>query len=758
MVAVSLNALASHSNALGDPDDLTAFGELMRDPERFYPEYERLLDLFTDPADPASVARGTNDQRFVLSSRVEDGRAGLSLTGEPGGERWTLWAWSDVGLAAADVEVLDDRATAGGRHLEVSIAGGLLTVTLDAHWIRGRFLQVERELRPGGPGLLEEAPAGFNVWVVDGPSLPYRFIPAERGPYGVVREEGADGNWHGADYPLWSFVPAVAAYDRENGILLAVADQHARLLDRSYQLLYRLLPSGSDGEQLAVVLSEYQPPADRYGPPLLGSGEPFRDTVVVEPFTIAGRSVDPNLLEAETAEVIDHVGAMVRAFHFIPRPPTALEAGNAASIEEWMETEGDIGETVRWLHDEWNVRYTEAWLRDATLDYGGKVGIGAAELPGGSGLAEQVREQLRQVDQQLMPLAAYCNFLVFTRDDAYYEAHPDWIARDEQGNGFNKLTKWPENFLLDVRNPEVATWAVRKMQADLVAYPEIAGYRFDTTATVPVEGQSAVQGPYSVSYFAAAYATYLRTAEALTAARPGAVLASNKGLRLCLPAFCNLYGNGDGSFGIGFSEEAADPAMPFENRLSNTVYNDVFGVQPTIGFGGHSLSAQVIATTAGVRGYTILAAMEEHAGFGAFVSHLEQLRAAGGELRVLHSMPQSCAYDGCGGLRPAVADELVCVLPANLDAAETVWVAFHGIGGSVRIAGGHRLTVGWDSGEWTGELPVGCWRVEHPSPEAVRPGDAVLVVKTSCPPRRPSGRVLPSSGGKGVVRGLRARH
>ena len=74
------------------------------------------------------------------------------------------------------------------------------------------------------------------------------------------------------------------------------------------------------------------------------------------------------------------------------------------------------------------------------------------------------------------------------------------------------------------------------------------------------------------------------------------------------------------------------------------------------------------------------------------------------------------------------ADYRIAVLPGDLT-GDAVWLAFHGIGGAVSVSPSNEMRVVWPGGEWMGQLPPGLWVVEHPSPDAVLPGDAVLIRK-----------------------------
>jgi hypothetical protein len=199
------------------------------------------------------------------------------------------------------------------------------------------------------------------------------------------------------------------------------------------------------------------------------------------------------------------------------------------------------------------------------------------------------------------------------------------------------------------------------------------------------------------------------------------------GLSLAQPACGNICTNGDGAFGQAFASSAATPPpLELANRLSNDVCVEVFGVHPWLCFGGIDIAAQTLAATPAVGGVAILRGDEEQDGFQGWAENQRDLRAAGGEVNVLYSQPEKAGYT-LQGERPAQYDQLIAVQPATFSGAQSVWVTFHGIGGSVDIDSSNLLTVKWEGGTWTKKLPGGVWQVLHPAAGAVKPNDVVLV-------------------------------
>jgi hypothetical protein len=708
-------------------DEHATFGALMRNQSGFYDELKRLQGLYTDPPNTAYAAPSNMDSRFMVSSTIAPGRVGLMLTDRESGEEWILWAWRDDSPEPVEISVLRDEERTSGYVLEYNLALDVLSVTITARWVQGRYLQFSRELMLGGLDHELWAPDSLTTWYFDGPWLPYRMLPSAQGPYGVVRGSDAGGQWHAQSYPMDVMVPAAAAYDRQQGFMLAVVDDHPRKLDRNYQVSWRMPPQNEPGQQLGLTYRVYDPTQDRYHQAYLVSGLPIRDSIVLEPFAIEGQSADATLVYRETAEVITRLGAVCRAFHFLPRPPAQSEPGSTTSIAGWISDPSEIPEFMRVATGLWDVRSTEAVFIDDALGVGGTVGLGALDLEGGSGLGEQALEVLAQIDSSILPVLAVEDYLAFHDGDAYHEVHPTWLAVDAEGGYFNKHADSAESHLLDIRNPQVAAWLPRKMASDIDHYQQVAGYSFSNVFAVDVQQQSPEQGLYLVSYPTAGCAVFLRTAEAVREARPDVLLAADSGLRLCLPAFCNTYSNGAGSFYLESSDGSPDSTISHANRLINMVCQQVFSVNPVVEF-GENLATQVIATTPGVTGHGIQSALQQYAGFDAYVTHQRELRASGGELLVVHSSPAVAAYT-TGGERPAECSELIALLPGEWDDAKTVWVAFHGIGGTVSVDAKNMLEITWNAGQWSRKLPVGYWVIEHPAPGAIQAGDAVLVLK-----------------------------
>lgn len=710
-------------------DEFTRFGAVMADENGFRDELKRLQTLNTDPGSPGHAPVGNFIEKYDLRSRLDDGRVGLELTDRDTGEVWVLWGWSDEGLGENALQISRDEPTAGGYQLEFNVIGEALTINITARWVQGRFLQISREILLGGLDHELWAPDTYRTWSLDGPWLPYRMIPATHGPYGVVQDGSELAEWHVSNYPRQAMVPAVAAYNRDQGFMLMVVDEHPRRLDRDYQLGWRVPGEQTSGEQINLTYRVFDPTQDEYHAAYLISGLPVRDSIVWEPFELYEQSIDPTLVYAETNEVIAHLGQLTRCFQFVAKPPELFSGTGWLSPAEWVEDPAEISEFIRNASGIWEVRAASATFYDSAVSSGGYVGLGSADLPAGLGLNETALESLAQFDPAALPVFASVDYLRCGEDDVYAEVFPDWLITD--------LVSFP--LVFNVRNPDTAAFLVRKMSADIAAYPQIAGYSFEEIDMHDLpESFTPATAVFSSSQ-AAACAMYMRTAEAGSNARPDGLSAASGGLSLALPAFTNLYINRNSSYGNELSGTANGSGGTIEvgsgseflhhaDRFSNEVCWQVFGALPVIGFGLNP-AHQVLATTLNNHGHTMSSDYQQYAGFDTYARNQRALRLSGGELQVIHSDPPAVAYT-LGGERPAVCREFIALLPADWDDRKYVWIAFHGIGGAVAVDETNLLTVTWaDGGHWERKLPPGYWVVEHPSPQSIATGDVVFLQK-----------------------------
>jgi len=710
-----------------EADQFTAFGEIMASNQAVTDELKRLQGSVTLDASIGNAQLGTAGSEYRLNSRIEPTRIGLALEHRITGEEWVVWAWRQQDNVV-EATIIRDEDTAGGYRLEFNLAGQALTVSLTARWLQERYLQISRELILGGLDNDLFAPPDYTRWTVSGEWLPYRLTPADhRGQlaYGVVDERQVDGEWHPNHYPQSLMAPAVAAYDDDHGILLSVADEHPRRLDRQYEVAWRVDPEYAAGELIGLDCAAYDATRDQFREPYLISGLPVRDSIVIEPFTIEEHSADPTLIYAETREVIALMGLMTRCFQFTPETADLGFQTGMIEANSWLETTGEIPDFLRRVSGIWDARLAEARFGDSALDAGGYLGIDAIGLEGGAGLGEDTLAMLELFDPESMQIMAKVDYLCIGNCPPYLLGMHDWCSWQRQGDlRFNN-----DRILLDIRNPDVAAWLVRKMAGDIEKYPRISGYSLFNVFD-PVDYRYDIpDSMFTTSYPAAASLMYLKTAEAVRQARPDAIILSQGGLRVGLPAFSDYYLNRNkhtiAHFGNIENPDRAFVPLRHADRLSSVVDWQMFGTPPLIDF-GDTLAEQVIATTVMMRGHYILREHQAYPGFTSFAENQRELRAAGGDLRFIMTEPAAAQYL-VNNKRPAECDKLIAVLPGDWSSASAVWLAFWGINGAVKVDGSNTLTVSWDGGSWEDKLPPGYWVIEHPSPENVGPGDAVLI-------------------------------
>ena len=691
------------------------FANALTDEDGFRDELKRLQELYTSSAGLGHAGTGTANSKYKLRSRIEDGRAGLELHTNEETDNWVLWLWQDSELTADDITVVEDGHTAGGYRLEFSIRESVLTINVNARWLQGRYLQISRELILGGIDHTIAAPVGSVTWELEGEWLPYRMIPGGHGPYGVVPDGEADGEWHGSIYPETCMVPSIAAYDRDRGFMLTVVDEHPRRLDRSYLIDYGI-PLGYEGGSLARIRYQtYDPTVDAYQRPLLFSGLPIRDSVVLEPFTLGDRSTDPTLVYAETDEVIKLLGQVVRSFHFDADPPERAIPGGFVTAAGWVDAEEDIPEFLRKASGIWDVRYSDARLYDAALEAGANVGIGASEIDGGAGLAPEVLETLQAFQPEVMKVVAALDFLTLSSSRAYADIHPEWLVETTVDDPLDL------SGVLELRNPEASDWLVDKMASDLAAYPNVAGYAFEPFPGYAVVSQRNTGNGYPMSWDAAAAAVVLKTAEAVQWSREDSLIVTEGPLNLAIPEFGNIHLYDEDYYTSDTTYE-----VDHSRRFAPTVLWEVFSGATCIGY-GDSPALQVIASSRTTYGHQIQNCYRDLPGFREYAESQRELREAAGDVQFLYCNPLQAVYT-MGSERPAVCDQIVAILPADWEEDTMFWVAFHGTGGSVEIDEKNTLTVTWDTGGRTErKLPTGYWVTDHPDPANVQNGDVVVI-------------------------------
>lgn len=685
-------------------DKFDRFGQVLGNEDAFYYELKRLQGLHTSPPSFSGISLGNASHQFSLSSRIEDERIGFVVADTQSGEEWVLWAWDRKGESPEKMEIIKDTPTANGHAIELSFSQNSLALSLVARWDHGRFLVVSRELMLGGLDHDWRVPASSARWQVEGRWLPYRMVPGIAGPYGVVLDAEADGAWHERHYPETSMVPAVAAFDRYHGVLLCIVDEHPRKLDRTYSLSWKVADDYSYGPVIGIAHQQYDSISDVYNETYLVSGLPYRDRVVLALFKLDSQSMDTTLVEAETTEVIGELSAITRAYHLAADPPELADPGCIIDLSDWLTDEDTQVKFVHKARDSWNVvgslfslgellPTTPPPAKDTTL----------SRLPG-------VREWETEGSAGYVSAASILGELQAT------QSYPPWP---------------------DLRSVQTAATISRGL-ADAVG--ELAG-NYGISFDNPIQtGLLSASEPAPIRFCSSEVAAALTTAfVAEQLAEDGRPCSIAGGLALGVPVANAVYRLVDPVFGSGEHGVVDTKLIIPSNRLASFVCKSIFGVRPLVDCPQGGLAAQVIATTPVVSGHFIGKQLEMYYGFEEFANHQPELRYSAGEMQVIHSSPESSGYLS-GGERPAQFEELVIVMPGDLQGSGAVWIAFFGTGGSVTVDEYNFVTVNWgDFGYWRDKLPVGYWVVMHPDPENIVAGDAVLILRTPIQPGSPLG-------------------
>ena len=705
-------------------DAFSAYGAALRDASTFTEELKRLQGTCTAPADPGAVPLGELDAQYELKSQVENGFAALVLTDRFSFEQWTVWFAEDL-EGKPDLKLRSELSTSGGYEMELSLAKEKVGLKLVARWVQGRYLQLTRELSISGADLSAAVSAERLHWVVEGPDMPYRILPSSRGPCGVPPFSGEQ--WQRQAYPGELMLPAAAAYDARHGVLLCVADNHPRLLDRSYEAGVMPGPGGPLRPLLDLSYKVYDPGKDTFADPLLVSGLTLRDSIVLAPITLPEAA--PNEEPAETASraVLDELALLVKAFHFVPKPPAPPAAGPLISASEIDTASSGLDDVLREVTGTWGARL--ALLNDsgAGPDVRGTTGWDAKGLRGGKSLDAAALARLDRLAKADLALLLENNLSAWPAACSWLKANPRWVAEFTSGQPINSQAALA--YPLDIRDPELAAFIPRKLAADLAEYPAAGGYCF-AAPPLDLSGQSSTGQQFVASYPAACAALLLRSAEAVHAERPGCLVLQRGLPSLALPACADGYLIEP--FGVGAGVKDGEQ-LPAGGRLAGYAAASIFGAAVYLD-SGSCPAQQVLATCSGLNGHLLPSAFRAYPGFAMLAARQMELRQAGGPLRVIYRKPESETASGF--------QRMVAMLPYDMQGATAMFVAFYGMGGSVEVDETNAIRINWADGSWQGELPAGFWRIEYSDPAKVRPGDVVVILRETLKPMESQGQTI----------------
>ncbi len=686
-----------------------------------YDTYAGLIDNLTGAQDELKRLQGLNcaatqagepaaQPPYTVSIEASDSGVEIVLDGDMPEENWRLRAWRAAAGQSA-FTIISDEPGPAGHSFEANI-GDALTINLQLRWLPNGGLRVQRTLLLGGLDHTFELPEAACDWVLRGPWLPYRLLPQPDGPWGVV--PNADGQWHSATYPGKCWLPVVCAFNLDRGWLLGVADEHARRLDRCYTPAWNIGQDYQPGELLRLRTSYFDSTKDDYFPGVLLSGLEQRDSVVLQPLAFSTRSADPTAVEAQATQVVEAMSHFVRGQHFMPAPPPHQLTGNIVRLADWLVT-GSPEEQAREL--------------DRLSAFAGvQYALLSAEEQASGLLTSDLSATLDALGITVIaeaPAGAALQALAESRDPTQAAS---WLRMLLDSGG---------------ASPEAAASDSSSSAKAHAAAPVVLNHCWDFTAGLPgcqagtaADSPSGNDGGYPVGKALSQAVLLLHAAEGVRTMRPEQLLLVKGYPALCLPAFA------DGYLSPRSDNGSAGGVNPLAARLANLTAAQVFGANVIAVSPDGSLAGLVLAASGHHAGLFLEKGMAHYPGFEAFSLHTENLDSRGQELRYLYSNPIACQY-GLEGERPAQCTKLIGVIPARLESAEAVWVVFSGIGGSVTVDSRNNLYVTWnaDGAEqaWTDRLPVGFWKVDHPSPMEIQAGDAVLVRKGSLRPETQPG-------------------
>ncbi|MDH5579999.1 MAG: hypothetical protein OEZ09_16240, partial [Betaproteobacteria bacterium] len=299
------------------PGRYAEYADLFKRQAGFEAELKRLQELSAGDPNLAGVSTGSAQLQYKLGMRVGKDRIGAVVRDNSSGAEHVLWVWEDTVGDQGMPKMIDQQANSGGMSVEYQLDNDIF-LSLSLRWVQDRYLEVKRTFEAGGLDMEYEMGSGYTSWSLESDPLPYRLSPGIEGPFGIVNKERADGGWYGAAYPRDMMLPAVAAFDQSGGLLLAISDEHPRRLDREYGVWWRLTGRQHDPDdnvQLKIDYGIYNSTVDRTTDPVLLSGLPQRDSVVLEPFSLVATGMEDSFMAGTTEQVAGHMSDFVAAFH-----------------------------------------------------------------------------------------------------------------------------------------------------------------------------------------------------------------------------------------------------------------------------------------------------------------------------------------------------------------------------------------------------------------------------------------------------------
>ncbi|MCB1188157.1 hypothetical protein KDL29_13410 [bacterium] len=681
----------------------------LRDATAFETELKRLQEHFAGDGSAGAVTSGSAQLNYKLGQRVREDGIAVVMRDNTTDEELVLWVWRDsTGKQAAPQLVNQQELGGGGMSLQYQLDGGVF-LALSLRWVQDRYLEVKRNYEAGG--LDAELPMGsdYTAWTLELPPLPYRLAAGASGPFGVLEEAQADGAWHSANYPGELMLPALAAYDQSRGVLLAISDEHPRRMDREYHCGWRLANGmdGNDGNrQLGIDYTVFNTTVDGFTEPLLISGLPQRDSVVLEAFNLQPTTMEDSFVAGTTQQVADRMSDFVAAFHarYSPRlvteqhsmldaPGISPETSGAelAALHEVLELKTGLWDTAGIITD----TRTGASFPD---------GLATAGLPADA--AAKCDEFGITQWQRVSPFS-------LPADSPELKSDRELALLDKPGNG-------PGRVPLRIRRPQTA-------DSLLSAFDGVTGKALlldlDTLVT---GGQDPRSQPLAGSQQAAAAMLAMKLCEDNSAKEQPLKLAIEGLPSLGMPPCADIY----------LLPHAADGPL-LRDRMLGMLTLRIFGVAAWPGHGIDNSAGLAVAVTENSAGLVVDYELARGSSDRLLQANLELFREAGklDDYVMMHCEPRYGSYT-LTGEAPASPDALLLGLPAKWSGRSLVRVCIFGTGVDALVDREMmmlNLQLG-NGGSVLQPMPFGNYEIQNEQPEAIPAGDALLLMRNLATP------------------------
>lgn len=654
----------------------------------FEDELKRLQALYSTEPNPAAVSAGTAQLNYKLGTRVHPDGIAIVIRDNASRAEQVLWVWQDSAGSQSAPQLVDQQEQSGGMSMEYQLDNEIF-LGISMRWVQDRYLEVKRTLTAGGLDLQFECSSGMTSWTLETARMPYRLLPAVNGPFGVVPDAQADDAWHGAAYPGELMLPALVAYDQSEGILLAIADEHPRRLDRSYACAWRMPEPAADAaagaDQLRIDYKIYDNTIDGWSSPILFSGLPLRDSVVLEPFSLAATDAEDSFVAGTTQQVAGRISEYTRAFQAIYPQRQAAEPYSILALDELGNDAAALSEILRLKSGLWNVR--------------GLLLAGEAELPAD---CQALADEYGIVSwRKRAPFSLPGNSPQLAADPELRLLLPGKTDNSPVG--------------LSLRRPAT----LDKLLSGFMESPAGLHYLLDPEI-VEQGGQDQLRMQLTCSQQAAASLAMLKLCEENSLREESSQLAVHGLPSLACPPCTDQYflPGGDGSSAL-------------QQRMLGMLAAEIFGVRAIPGESCSSPAALATSVTAVSAGMLVNESLLDFAGTDAMLTHSDSLFSDAGsaaDYLLLHCEPRYGSYTLLGEApgNPAI---LLLGLPKAWNGLSDIFIAVQRTTLDAYIDRDSQW-LNLQTGDDTTTLqpmPFGMYEFEHPEPANVQDGDVLVI-------------------------------